>query len=41
MNFALPICLIADPSRKAARGFAPLALLASAFVLFLDVPTST
>lgn len=38
MNFALPICLIADPSRKSARGFAPLAIIGSVFVLFLDTP---
>ncbi|MCQ3907735.1 MAG: DUF5378 family protein [Mycoplasmoidaceae bacterium] len=41
LTFFLPVALIADPSRKVARTLAPVALIASAFVLFIDIPMSS
>lgn len=41
LNFALSATLIADPSRKATRALAPFAIIASCFVLFLDIPMSS
>lgn len=37
-TFALPVCLIADPSRRAARAFAPMSALASMMVLLIAMP---
>lgn len=37
LNFLLPVSLIADPSRKAARSFAPIAILTSSLNLFFSI----
>lgn len=37
LNFAIPVALIADPTRKAARAIAPFGIVASFFVLFFDI----
>ncbi len=36
-NFALCVTLVSDPSRKAARVVAPIALVSSIFVLFVNI----
>lgn len=41
MSFALPLTLIADPTRKAARALSPMALLSSLAALFFDLTTNS
>lgn len=41
MNFALPLSLIGDPTRKAARTLSPMAIIASLMVICLDIPTNS
>ncbi|MCQ3908782.1 MAG: DUF5378 domain-containing protein [Mycoplasmoidaceae bacterium] len=38
LNFMLPVTLIADPSRKAARAFAPFAIVSSLMVVLIAMP---
>lgn len=41
LNFVLPITLIADPSRKTARAFAPMALVSSLMVILVAIPNTS
>ncbi len=38
VSFVLPICLIADPSRKAARAISPISILGAFFVIIIQIP---
>lgn len=41
VSLVIPICLIVDPTRKAARSLCPISLLGAFFVIFVQMPTGT